>query len=407
MLFDPRFRCSNSYSVIKYLLLILTVTVLMTAFVHAAAPDSQLRATIKAMEKSKSRQKELSRQTASLRTELKTLRQRLITFIQSIRKQENQIVILKKKLKDLNNKLVTGKSFFIAQKNRFNSLLLALQRMALYPPETLLVSPLPPSEMIRSAILLRTLTPEVKAQITVLKDNLDILTKIQHKAVQQQKHLTFANLSLEKERKKLDKLLARKTAIYDSLVVQSKHESQRIRELAQKSKDLESLIKYLEAQRREKQWENRNAISQKEQAILSFQPITKAKGSLLFPVSGEIVLRYGQKKQRNFTSKGIKISTQPGSRVVATYDGKIVFSGKFRGYGQLLIIEHGEGYHSLLAGMDHINADIGQIVLAGEPVGNMGTTNRERPALYLELRRNNRPINPLPWLGLRKDKTSG
>ena len=76
--------------------------------------------------------------------------------------------------------------------------------------------------------------------------------------------------------------------------------------------------------------------------------------------------------------------------------------GPFRGYGLLLIIEHGGGYHSLLTGFSRIEAVPGQRVVAGEPLGVMGTADPERPQLYMELRHNGQPVNPLPSLAAQK-----
>ena len=84
-----------------------------------------------------------------------------------------------------------------------------------------------------------------------------------------------------------------------------------------------------------------------------------------------------------------------------------MFAGPFRGYGQLLIIEHGGGYHVLLAGLSRVDGTVGDEVLEGEPVGVMGSPPGLKPKLYFELRRNGRPVNPLPWLAARKDKVSG
>jgi septal ring factor EnvC (AmiA/AmiB activator) len=135
----------------------------------------------------------------------------------------------------------------------------------------------------------------------------------------------------------------------------------------------------------------------------------KARGTLPFPVMGRLSSKYGEARQvageAGLMAKGITITSRPGAQVVAPFDGIIAFSGPFRGYGQLLIIEHSEGYHTLLAGMGHIDARVGQRVLAGEPVGIM--ENDGAPALYVELRRDGQPINPLPWLADRAGKNSG
>ena len=97
----------------------------------------------------------------------------------------------------------------------------------------------------------------------------------------------------------------------------------------------------------------------------------------------------------------------PDLATAAPFDGQVVFSGPFRGYGPIVILEHGGGYHSLIAGLHRIDTTDGSWVVAGEPVGVMSTGPRGERSLYLELRRNGQPINPLPWLASREGKTSG
>ena len=135
-------------------------------------------------------------------------------------------------------------------------------------------------------------------------------------------------------------------------------------------------------------------------------PITAARGALTFPVTGKIKGSYGFHETTGGTRKGIHIESGPGAQVVAPYNGRIVFAGPFRGYGQLLIIEHGQGYHSLLAGMARIQGLVGQWLLSGEPVGIMGTPLSGKPALYMEFRRNGQPVNPKPWLMTEKGNIS-
>jgi len=137
-------------------------------------------------------------------------------------------------------------------------------------------------------------------------------------------------------------------------------------------------------------------------------PDSPSIASLILPARGSLILRYGQRRDGDDeASKGITIATRPAAQVVAPFDGKVAFAGLFRGYGQILIIEHGGRYHSLLAGLERIDAVLGQWLLAGEPVGVMGGAPGDRPELYVELRRTGRPINPLPWLATTSDKVQG
>jgi septal ring factor EnvC (AmiA/AmiB activator) len=105
--------------------------------------------------------------------------------------------------------------------------------------------------------------------------------------------------------------------------------------------------------------------------------------------------------------RSILITARAGAQVVAPYDGRVAFAGLFRGYGQILIIEHGGRYHTLLAGLERIDAGAGQWILAGEPIGVMGSSQEQFPELYLELRHAGQPVNPLPWLATTDDKVQG
>ncbi len=167
------------------------------------------------------------------------------------------------------------------------------------------------------------------------------------------------------------------------------------------------------AERQAREAAERAAQASQETARLALarpdnvRPFPDSRASLWMPASGRIVLRYGQSRGTEGTSKGINILTRGGAQVVAPYDGQVVYAGPFRRYGQILIIEHGGRYHTLLAGLDRIDAVVGQWLLAGEPVGTLGSPQGGNPELYFELRRAGQPINPLPWLATTDDKVRG
>ena len=106
------------------------------------------------------------------------------------------------------------------------------------------------------------------------------------------------------------------------------------------------------------------------------------------------------------------------TQVTSPSDGWVVFSGNFRSYGQLLIINVGGGYHVLLAGLERISVELGQFVLTGEPVGVMGrdatlghsfiaSGPSDRPVLYVEFRKDGNSIDPTPWWASAEEKVRG
>ena len=119
-----------------------------------------------------------------------------------------------------------------------------------------------------------------------------------------------------------------------------------------------------------------------------------SKGKITLPSKGKIIRGFGQKTTFGARSRGILLSTRSRSQIVASFDGKIVFSGEFQNLGKMLIIEHRGDYHTVISGLDVIYAKRGQWVLQGEPIGKMPRNN---PKLYVELRKNGQHINPRSW----------
>jgi septal ring factor EnvC (AmiA/AmiB activator) len=144
-------------------------------------------------------------------------------------------------------------------------------------------------------------------------------------------------------------------------------------------------------------------------------PFADARGLLPMPAQGRRVLTFGEKTQYGSQSKGLVLETRHGGQVVSPSDGWIVYAGDFRSYGQLLIINAGGGYHILLAGLSQIDVQLGQFVLAGEPVGVMSTAAKtpqgkaqeNAPILYIEFRKDQRPIDPDPWWADASRKVQG
>jgi septal ring factor EnvC (AmiA/AmiB activator) len=133
----------------------------------------------------------------------------------------------------------------------------------------------------------------------------------------------------------------------------------------------------------------------------------ETRGLLPMPVNGRVVTAYGTPSAAGARAQGVSVATRSGAEVLAPADGTIAFAGEFRSYGQLLIINVGGGYHVVLAGMERIDVQLGQFVLAGEPVAAMalqrpasagatlvGTTE---PVLYIEFRKDGASIDPAPW----------
>ena len=128
---------------------------------------------------------------------------------------------------------------------------------------------------------------------------------------------------------------------------------------------------------------------------------------LALPVAGHVVKRFGAADEFGGAEKGLSIATLPQAVVSAPSDGWIAFSGPYRTYGQILIINAGSGYYIVLAGMKAVTVTPGQFVLAGEPVATMGdgsvrtaaaiSLGAVEPILYVEFRKDGAAVDSTPW----------
>ena len=293
-----------------------------------------------------------------------------------------------------------------------------MQNLALKPTESLFVQPLTPVEIIRSAMLLRETVPQLEENANRIKAQLDKIEKQKQQVEAQVKKIINQKEQMEQEHAELKSMMKRKSALRNSIENKSEEAKKKVTKLAAQAQDLRDLLDKLEKERQEKLRKEQEAErkrlaeekrkkkeEEKQRAdLIKFKPqsikeigenFIKAKGKLPLPARGQIVTRYGEETAKGVTSKGIIVKTRPQAQVVAPFDGNVIFAGPFRGYGNVIIIEHGKGYLSLMAGLDTVDCELGQMLLAGEPIGLMPEDDSK---LYVEIRKDNHPINPLTWI---------
>ncbi len=168
-----------------------------------------------------------------------------------------------------------------------------------------------------------------------------------------------------------------------------------VQELENASAQLQGLINRLEREIR---------IRAKEDV---FRPVGKGfgalRGKLAFPVEGRILSTFGKNENPKFNTftvqKGIEIEAPLGAEVRAIHAGRVLYSDWFKGYGKILIIDHGEGYYSLSGHLSALLKNVGDEVRRGETVALAGDTGSLKgPCLYFEIRQRGKPLNPLAWL---------
>lgn len=401
----------------------------------AETPEHQLKSVERKLEESRAKEAELAKQAEALAAEIAGLRADSVAAAKSAQEHEAALSALDVQLPALTIEEQRKSADLKRHTEQQAQLLMALERLARHPPEALALAPGSPIDAIRSATLLGAAVPPLEAEARALRQEVAALAALrQQLATAETRHRT-ERLALEGEQNRLAALIARK----NDLELVARHgadvNSQRRVQLAAQAADLQQLIERLSAERQAREAEARKRAEEERLARLAaprppaagkgaievtapppvlldpskpkaIRPFAEARGLMVYPASGELTRRYGESDEFGVASKGLTFETRPAAQVVAPFDGRVLFAGPFRGYGQILIIEHGDGYHSLLAGLDGIQGAVGQWLVAGEPVGVMPKGNT-KPRLYLELRHDGQPINPLPWLATRDEKVSG
>ncbi|MBF0167953.1 MAG: peptidoglycan DD-metalloendopeptidase family protein [Alphaproteobacteria bacterium] len=397
-----------------------------------APPDKQLKEIEKALEQGRQERELLTRKQEALAGDVSKLKTELVTAAKSAQEQEDTLTLLEAQLGRLRAKDAGMTAALERKRGYMGRVLMALERMAWRPTEALIALPAQPADTVRSAILLRAAVPQIEIEAADIRRELEHLAQVRADIARQRERRSQALVRLEDEQKRLDSLMQRKSEMVARTQEERQEAEKRVARLASEAEDLKDLINRIEEERRARALaaaKEREARAKAQQAAKKSgkpvevaksqqaspmlphyggpaKPFSQARGQIPLPARGEVVTHYGEPNSLGAPSKGIGIETRPGAQVVAPYDGQIIFAGNFRSYGRLLIIEHGEGYHSLIAGLGRIDGVVGQTVVSGEPLGVMGEGSG-KPILYVELRRNSQPVNPSPWLAAMKDKVSG
>ncbi len=133
----------------------------------------------------------------------------------------------------------------------------------------------------------------------------------------------------------------------------------------------------------------------------------RLKGSLSWPSDGRVAIPYGSQKDPQFDTpvfrNGVHIQTDASADARSVYAGKVIFAQWFKGFGQLVIVNHGSGYHTLYGNLSEIFSHVGDIIKGNQVIGKVGTSGiLNAPGLYFEIRYNGKPLNPIQWLKKKK-----
>lgn len=394
---------------------------------------SRLKEVEAGMAEVKKRQSALKKEADKLSSEINVTERDMVAIAKAIQTRERNLSQIEQRLKTLAaERDVQVKALSAGQKDTAQ-LIAALQTMTRRPRALMFLRPASASDTVRSANVMMAVLPALQDRTAVLRQQVADLNETQAALTGEEENHRKELEGLRKDRKDLETLRAEREKQRAGVLKEAEGENARLQKMAGEAKDIQDLLAKLEveARLREKfarlpaprprpaglaervRASRQPSVAEAPRSQPSVQqgrrspptvamtPPVNIRGGFRMPAEGPVTQRFGAATHGGGSSKGILIRTRRQAQVIAPSSGRVVFAGPFRGYGQLLIIAHGNGYHSLLAGMARIDEKVGASVQAGSPVGVMDAADQGDPELYLELRQRGTPVDPLPWLSGR------
>jgi septal ring factor EnvC (AmiA/AmiB activator) len=351
----------------------------------------------------------------------------LIAAVARVKAAETDIASVQNKIGDLIVQELDTRGRLDGADASISNVLAALERISQNPPPALIVDPSDALGSARSAILISAILPQLKAKADAVTAALRQLGDIKSAAQAQEANLKANFDVLEEEQLRIATLIAAQKQNEVTATVALAEEQKQASDMADKAAQLKQMIADLGKQaqavataaeatatansggRAPKLDEDtvRLALANtaRQQPAV---PFTAAKGFLDFPVSrGVNVTNYGDGDGLGGISRGLSVVTNADAPVLAPADGWVLYTGNYLNYGQIIILDAGQDYTILLAGMASVDVTTGQFVLMGKKLGTMGSrtigravassAGAHRPTLYIEMRQNNQPIDPTGW----------
>jgi len=392
---------------------------------------SELEALSKTITLSNDRAAQLQAGIAELEKTSESLRTALVTSADKRKALEQQIIDGEEKLNTLRTKEDAVHASLRARRGVLAEVLAALQRMGRNPPPALLVTPEDALGSVRSAILLGAVVPGIRHETENLAADLQALAGVRKEIVTQKQTLTDDMTARLEEERRMNMLIVEKQKLKQRSATELASERRKAEQLAAQATSLEGLIGSIESEiasardaaaaaRAEEENRRQMSEAQRNEARALANSTTPDKNriapayafsdlqkKLALPVAGSVLRTFGDADGTGHSLQGMMLETNAGALVTAPSDGWIVFAGTFRSYGQMIILNPGDGYHVVLSGLEEVTVQQGQFVVAGEPLGTMGNKRvasatalaleTERPTLYIEFRKDGKPVDSRPW----------
>lgn len=279
-----------------------------------------------------------------------------------------------------------------------------------------------PNQTARDMRYLAHLSRAQHALIDGLRADQARLETLQREVVQKSDTLSKLQAAREAEQQKLQADRQAREQVLQKLSAQIRQQQRQIANLKRDEQSLTQLVERLnrlmaqqaareaararaaqQAKQKQEATKPRGPVGVNTETPVPFRsdrPFSRLKGSLRLPVAGELMNRFGAPREDGGVSwRGLFIRAAQGTPVKAIAAGQVVFAEWLRGFGNLIIVDHGEGYMSLYSNNESLYKQVGERVQPGDAIAAVGNSGGQSGhGLYFEMRHQSRPINPLQWV---------
>lgn len=357
----------------------------------AATPEEEYRKLQEKLQEHNRKLGETLRIESSLLSELEDVNRKIGKVEVDLRKYRAALHKAETEVADLKAEIIRTEAAIRRQKDWIRRKLRSMHRFG-YSGDTLvlLLSSTDLSQMMRVWKYLEAISVHEHRMLTAYNDNLESLNEKQERL----KVLTAQlKATTDRVRAKEDELARQresKEVLLTSVRTEKAAHQKMIAELKAASRRLQEIL--------------REAAKTDTYTGAGF---ARGKGKLPWPAEGRIAAPYGSQKDPQFSTpvfrNGVHIQTSSGADARAVFEGKVIFAEWFKGFGQLVIVNHGNGYHTLYGNLAEIFSKAGDIIKGDQVIGRVGTSGvLNAPGLYFEVRYKGKPLDPLQWLRQRR-----
>ena len=386
---------NSSFIIHPLLILFAFCTVFLPSFSYAASPHEEYKKIQKEMKTHKEKLESVKRRESSILSDLESTSRQLRDVEDALKKYKHQLSTTESTIAQVENDIARNKSTIDKLREWIKRKLRVIHRYGLNSEVFMLfLSAEDISELVRTGKYLQYITAYEHGILKTYKGTLESLTEKETQLISLRKELSRNKEKVQAEEESLEEKKNKKESLLATVKKEKNTHTRMLREMEESSQRLLDIIR-----------ESEKAEKEKEETF-STKSFAGLKGKLPWPVEGKVAIPYGSQKDPQFNTpifrSGAYIKSNADAVAKAVHSGKVVFAEWFKGYGQLVIVNHGDGYHTLYGSLSEIFTKVGDIIKGKQAVGRVGSSGvLNAPSLYFELRYKGKPLDPAQWLQRR------